>query len=77
MAHFVDPKEINGRYTVPHLVEMLKRGADQIGGANCTFDCTGNTKVMRQAPGAAPRGWGKSVVIGVAPARRSRLVDSR
>ena len=53
---------------VQHLVDMTKRGADQIGGADYTFDCTGNVKVMRQALECSHRGWGKSVVIGVAGA---------
>jgi S-(hydroxymethyl)glutathione dehydrogenase/alcohol dehydrogenase len=47
---------------------MTKRGADQIGGADYTFDCTGNVKVMRQALECAHRGWGESIVIGVAGA---------
>ncbi len=47
---------------------MTKRGADQIGGADYTFDCTGNVKVMRQALEASHRGWGQSIVIGVAGA---------
>jgi len=67
MTHFVNPKEIDGDI-VPHLVNMTKRGADQIGGADYTFDCTGNTKVMRQALEASHRGWGQSIVIGVAGA---------
>src|SRR4051812_42456339 len=67
MTHFVNPSEAGGDL-VPHLVNMTKRGADQIGGADYTFDCTGNVKVMRQALEASHRGWGVSVVIGVAPA---------
>src|SRR5437868_2108687 len=67
MTHFVNPKEVGGDI-VPHLVNMTKRGADQLGGADYTFDCTGSTKVMRQALEASHRGWGKSVVIGVAGA---------
>ena len=67
MTHFVNPAAIDGDI-VPHLVNLTKRGADQIGGADYTFDCTGNTKVMRQALEASHRGWGKSVVIGVAGA---------
>src|SRR5271165_2620228 len=43
-------------------------GADQIIGADYTFDCTGNTTVMRQALEASHRGWGQSIVIGVAGA---------
>ncbi|TPE52141.1 S-(hydroxymethyl)glutathione dehydrogenase/class III alcohol dehydrogenase [Amaricoccus solimangrovi] len=67
MTHFINPTEI-GEDIVPYIVNMTKRGADQIGGADYTFDCTGNVKVMRQALECSHRGWGKSVVIGVAPA---------
>ncbi|WIJ24296.1 S-(hydroxymethyl)glutathione dehydrogenase/class III alcohol dehydrogenase [Devosia sp. RR2S18] len=67
MTHFINPTEIEGD-VVQHIVNMTKRGIDQIGGADYTFDCTGNTKVMRQALEASHRGWGKSVVIGVAGA---------
>ena len=45
-----------------------KRGADQIGGADYTFDSTGNITVMRQALEACHRGWGESIIIGVAGA---------
>src|SRR3569833_2206377 len=68
MTHFVNPKEASGDL-VPHLVNMTKRGADQIGGADYTFDCTGNVTVMRQALEACHRGWGKSIVIGVGGGR--------
>eukprot|EP00873_Tetraselmis_striata_P030720 jgi/Tetstr1/450984/TSEL_038020.t1 len=67
MTHFVNPREIDGDI-VSHLVAMTRRGADQIGGADYTFDCTGNVTVMRQALEASHRGWGKSVIIGVAGA---------
>jgi S-(hydroxymethyl)glutathione dehydrogenase / alcohol dehydrogenase len=67
MTHFVNPKEVGGDL-VPHLVNMTKQGADQIGGADYTFDCTGNVSVMRQALEACHRGWGQSIIIGVAPA---------
>ena len=67
MTHFVNAKEA-GKDLVPLLVDMTKKGADQIGGADYTFDCTGNVNVMRQALEACHRGWGVSVVIGVAPA---------
>jgi S-(hydroxymethyl)glutathione dehydrogenase/alcohol dehydrogenase len=67
MTHFVNPSEIQGDI-VAHLVNMTKRGADQIGGADYTFDCTGNVKVMRQALEASHRGWGQSIIIGVAGA---------
>ncbi len=67
MTHFVNPTEVGGDL-VPYLVNLTKRGADQIGGADYTFDCTGNVKVMRQALEASHRGWGQSIVIGVAGA---------
>ncbi|AXQ93859.1 S-(hydroxymethyl)glutathione dehydrogenase/class III alcohol dehydrogenase [Cereibacter azotoformans] len=67
MTHFVNPSEIDGDI-VAHLVNMTKTPFDQIGGADYTFDCTGNVKVMRQALEACHRGWGQSIVIGVAPA---------
>ncbi len=61
MTHFVNPNEVQGDL-VPHLVELTKGGGDY------TFECIGNTKVMRQALESAHRGWGKSVIIGVAGA---------
>jgi S-(hydroxymethyl)glutathione dehydrogenase/alcohol dehydrogenase len=67
MTHFVNPKEVDGDI-VPHLVNMTKRRGDLIGGADYTFDCTGNVKVMRQALECCHRGWGQSIIIGVAPA---------
>ena len=60
MTHFVNPKKVTGDL-VAHLVELTGGGADY------TFDCTGNTTVMRQALEACHRGWGESVIIGVAP----------
>ena len=60
MTHFVNPKTVSD--VVAHLVEMTGGGADY------TFDCTGNTVVMRQALEACHRGWGESIVIGVAEA---------
>ena len=69
MTHFVNPDEVGGEL-VPYLVNMTKRGADQIGGADYTFDCTGNVKVMRQALESCHRGWGESIIIGVAGAAR-------
>ena len=67
MTHFVNPTEV-GKELVPHLVNMTKRGARPIGGADYTFDCTGNVTVMRQALEASHRGWGQSIIIGVAGA---------
>jgi S-(hydroxymethyl)glutathione dehydrogenase / alcohol dehydrogenase len=59
MTDFVNPKEVAGDL-VAHLVALTGGGADY------TFDCTGNTDVMRTALESAHRGWGTSVVIGVA-----------
>ncbi len=67
MTHFVNPKEVGGDL-VAHIVNMTKRGADQIGGADYTFDCTGNVEVMRAALECSHRGWGQSIIIGVAGA---------
>lgn len=61
MTDFVNPTEIEGDL-VSYLVELTKGGADY------TFECIGNVKVMRTALECAHKGWGKSVVIGVAPA---------
>ncbi len=61
MTDFVNPTEVEGDL-VPYLVDLTKGGADY------TFECIGNTKVMRQALECAHRGWGKSVIIGVAGA---------
>ncbi len=61
MTHFVNPKEVQGEL-VPHLVDLTGGGADY------SFDCTGNTTVMRQALECCHRGWGESIIIGVAPA---------
>jgi len=61
MTHFVNPKEVGGDL-VPYLVDLTKGGADY------SFDCTGNVQVMRQALECCHRGWGESIIIGVAPA---------
>ncbi|MRX50005.1 S-(hydroxymethyl)glutathione dehydrogenase/class III alcohol dehydrogenase [Paracoccus sp. S-4012] len=66
MTHFVNPKDVGN--IVETLVNMTKTPFDQIGGCDYTFDCTGNVTVMRQALEASHRGWGQSIVIGVAPA---------
>ena len=67
MTHFVNPKEVGGDL-VPYLVNMTKTPFDQIGGADYSFDCTGNVEVMRAALECTHRGWGQSIIIGVAPA---------
>jgi S-(hydroxymethyl)glutathione dehydrogenase/alcohol dehydrogenase len=59
MTHFVNPKEVGGDL-VAHLVELTGGGADY------SFECIGNVDVMRQALECCHRGWGVSVIIGVA-----------
>ncbi|WP_397544684.1 S-(hydroxymethyl)glutathione dehydrogenase/class III alcohol dehydrogenase [Roseovarius salis] len=61
MTDFVNPDEVDGPL-VAHLVELTGGGGDY------TFDATGNVQVMRDALEAAHKGWGESVIIGVAPA---------
>ncbi|MFO1202360.1 MAG: S-(hydroxymethyl)glutathione dehydrogenase/class III alcohol dehydrogenase [Tabrizicola sp.] len=67
MTHFVNPTKIEGEIA-PHIVNMTKTPFDKIGGVDYSFDCTGNVKVMRAALECTHRGWGQSIVIGVAPA---------
>ena len=61
MTDFVNPKDIKGDL-VGHLVELTGGGADY------SFECIGNVEVMRAALECAHKGWGESVIIGVAPA---------
>ncbi len=61
MTDFVNPREVNEEL-VPYLVNLTKGGADY------TFDATGNVEVMRTALECAHKGWGESIIIGVAPA---------
>ncbi|CAE6869047.1 S-(hydroxymethyl)glutathione dehydrogenase [Paraburkholderia aspalathi] len=61
MTHFVNPKEVDGDI-VQYLVGLTKGGADY------TFECVGNTTLMRQALESCHKGWGVSTVIGVAGA---------
>lgn len=66
MTHFINPKTTDN--VVQEIINLTKTPFDQIGGADYSFDCTGNVKVMRDALECTHRGWGVSVVIGVAPA---------
>ncbi|MBA3426329.1 MAG: S-(hydroxymethyl)glutathione dehydrogenase/class III alcohol dehydrogenase [Rubrobacter sp.] len=59
MTHFVNPEEVEGDL-VPYLVDLTDGGADY------SFECIGNVNVMRQALECCHRGWGVSVIIGVA-----------
>lgn len=60
MTHFVNPSEVDD--LVPYLVDLTGGGADY------SFECIGNTQVMRQALECAHKGWGESIIIGVAGA---------
>jgi S-(hydroxymethyl)glutathione dehydrogenase/alcohol dehydrogenase len=61
MTHFVDPKEAGGEL-VKHLVDLTGGGADY------SFECVGNVELMRTALECCHKGWGESIIIGVAPA---------
>ena len=61
MTHFVNPKEVEGDL-VPYLVALTRGGADY------SFECIGNVEVMRQALECCHKGWGESIIIGVAGA---------
>ena len=61
MTHFVNPREVAGDL-VAHLIDVTGGGADY------SFECIGNVKTMRQALECCHKGWGVSVIIGVAGA---------
>jgi len=61
LTHFVNPKDVKGDLA-PYLVDLTGGGADY------SFECIGNVEVMRQALECCHRGWGVSVIIGVAGA---------
>jgi S-(hydroxymethyl)glutathione dehydrogenase/alcohol dehydrogenase len=60
MTHFLNPKDH------PNIVDTIVQLTD--GGADFSFECIGNTKVMRQALECTHKGWGRSIIIGVAEA---------
>jgi S-(hydroxymethyl)glutathione dehydrogenase/alcohol dehydrogenase len=60
MTHFIDPK------ATPNVVDAIVQLTD--GGADYSFECIGNTTTMRQALECCHKGWGQSVIIGVAAA---------
>ena len=60
MTHFVNPKEVE------NVVDAIVQLTD--GGADYSFECIGNTTTMRQALECCHKGWGQSIIIGVAPA---------
>ena len=60
MTHFIDPKSVDD--VVDAIVQLTDGGADY------SFECIGNTTTMRQALECCHKGWGQSIIIGVAPA---------
>ena len=62
MTHFVNPAEVEGDL-VSYLVDLTRGGADY------SFECIGNVGVMRQALECCHKGWGESIIIGVAGSR--------
>ena len=60
MTHFINPKDVDN--VVDHIIQLTGGGADY------SFECIGNTGVMRQALECCHKGWGQSVIIGVAEA---------
>ena len=61
MTHFVNPDEVGGDRVVQAIVDITG------GGADFSFECIGNVHTMRQALECCHRGWGESIIIGVAP----------
>jgi S-(hydroxymethyl)glutathione dehydrogenase / alcohol dehydrogenase len=61
MTHFVNPKEVGADKVVQAIVDLTG------GGADFSFECIGNTTTMRQSLECCHRGWGESIIIGVAP----------
>ena len=62
MTHFINPKVVGADKVVQAITDLTGGGVDY------SFDCTGNTTVMRQALECCHRGWGQSIIIGVAEA---------
>jgi S-(hydroxymethyl)glutathione dehydrogenase/alcohol dehydrogenase len=60
MTHFINPNEVGADKVVQAIVDLTGGGADY------SFDATGNVQVMRQALECCHRGWGQSIIIGVA-----------
>ena len=61
MTHFVNPDEVGRDKVVQAIVDLTG------GGADFSFECIGSTTTMRQALECCHRGWGESIIIGVAP----------
>src|SRR5690606_19522833 len=64
MTHFINPKDVQA--AGGHVVDAIVQLTD--GGADYSFECIGNTTTMRQALECTHKGWGRSIIIGVAEA---------
>ena len=62
MTHFLNPKDMNETELQQKIIEITDGGADY------SFECIGNVDVMRQALECCHKGWGESIIIGVAGA---------
>jgi S-(hydroxymethyl)glutathione dehydrogenase/alcohol dehydrogenase len=60
MTHFINPNEVDN--VVQEIIRLTRGGVDY------SFECIGNVQVMRQALECCHKGWGESIIIGVAPA---------
>jgi S-(hydroxymethyl)glutathione dehydrogenase / alcohol dehydrogenase len=61
MTDFINPDEVGRDKVVQAIVDATG------GGADFSFECIGNVHTMRQALECCHRGWGESIIIGVAP----------
>src|SRR3546814_19405885 len=67
MTHFINSRGLSREETVARILEVTDGGADY------SFDATGNTEVMRTALECCHRGWGESIIIGVARSEERRV----
>ena len=68
MTYFINPSKLGEKSVTHAVVDITKTEEDAFGGVDYSFDATCNVKVMRDALECSHRGWGVSVIIGVAPA---------
>ena len=68
MTDFINPSKLGAKSVTEAIIDITKTDEDAFGGVDYSFDATGNVKVMRDALECSHRGWGVSIIIGVAPA---------
>ena len=68
MTDFINPSKLEAKSVTEAIIDITKTDEDAFGGVDYSFDATGNVKVMRDALECSHRGWGVSIIIGVAPA---------